>query len=83
MKLWILKPITDWDPWYDKAFGFIIRAETEMRARVIAGENAGAEFRDYPIHEEINPWLVSTITSCIELTVDGKEEMIIRDFAAA
>lgn len=36
IKLWILEPVEDlegkedpWDPWFDKAVGFIVRAATE------------------------------------------------------
>ena len=36
MRLWLLRPQegliegdNPWDPWYDKAFGFVVRAETE------------------------------------------------------
>lgn len=36
-KLWLLRPIDEnsppWTPWYDKAFGFVIRAESEREAR--------------------------------------------------
>lgn len=38
MKLWLLRPVVGldendnpWWPWYDKAFGFVVRAETEAR----------------------------------------------------
>ena len=37
MRLWILRPIDEaagqWSPWFDKAFGFVMRAETEEAAR--------------------------------------------------
>lgn len=49
MKLWELRPINrtgeetpmggqkpdPWDPWYDRAFGFVVRAETAEDARRI------------------------------------------------
>ena len=48
MKLWLVRPIeTDddgddpWEPWYDKAFGFVIRAESDQKAREIANEKWG------------------------------------------
>lgn len=40
MKLWLLRPIDPhgglWDPWFDKIFGFVVRAETETEARTLA-----------------------------------------------
>lgn len=92
MKLWILRPnalydeSSPWEPWYDKAFGFVIRAETEQRAREIANENGGnevGEINDNPYRVGGDPWLDITLSSCIELKIDGDEEMIIRDFASA
>jgi hypothetical protein len=50
MTLWLLRPVENlpiddnpWDPWYDKAFGFVILAETEADARALADKNAGDE----------------------------------------
>lgn len=67
-----------WNPWYDKCFGFVIRAETEQRAREIADADAGDENR-----EENHPWLDPEQSTCTELTAEGKEEQIIKDFNAA
>lgn len=95
MKLWIIKARTDleyandpWKPWYDKAFGFVIRAETEEAARQLAQGNSGDEARGELSSEEkpyspATPWLNPEQSSCFELTSDGKEEMLLRDFAAA
>lgn len=36
MKIWLLRPIDgcdEWNPWYDKAFGFVVRAAREQEAR--------------------------------------------------
>ena len=35
-----------WSPWYDKAFGFVVRAETEEEARKLANEEGGDEVGD-------------------------------------
>lgn len=83
MKLWILRPIRNgevdpWNPWYDKAFGFVVRAETEERARAIANKSGGDEIRDIP-----GAWLDSQYSSCTELTADGEEEEIMQDFHSA
>jgi hypothetical protein len=92
MKLYLLQPIhipgdDPWEPWYDKAFGFVIRANSYETARSIANENAGdenrGEFLSTKISETKNPWLDERYSSCIELSPSGPEEMIIRDFASA
>jgi hypothetical protein len=93
MKLWLLRPmpgLTDdnpWDPWYDKAFGFIVRAETEEQARAFAHDRAGDENRGEFLEEKIantkEPWKNAKYSSCIELTSDGDAEVIMKDFMAA
>jgi len=94
MKLYILEPSqklkkgdNPWNPWYDKAFGFVIRAETEEKARKIAHENAGDENRGAFLEKEIaktkSPWLDKKYSTCNELLADGESELIIRDFNAA
>ena len=99
MKLWLLRPVeglpTDsrygdghednpWDPWYDKTFGFVIRAETEERAREIAQSEKGAE-TDYgrgPVGG-FPAWTDARYSTCIELTADGDEGVIIKDTHSA
>jgi hypothetical protein len=74
MKLWILEPVDDnklWKPWYDKAFGFVVRAQSEGEARLLAAKMCG--------DEKENAWLDSANSTCIELLPDGKEGVIIRD----
>lgn len=78
MKLYILRPSKDsdlWSPWYDKAFGFVIRANSEMEAREIAANEHGDEGRQ--------AWLSYASSECHELTSDGDSEIVIRDFARA
>jgi hypothetical protein len=87
MKLFILRPNDSivgktkrqgnpWDPSWDKAFGFVIRAKTQERARDMASKNSGLENKA----EGLNPWLDPEYSSCIELKSDGPEEEIMRDF---
>jgi len=93
MKLWLLRPtealyneISPWEPWYDKVFGFVVRAETEERAREIANLNGGNEVGEpcnKPYRTGGDPWLNVALSSCIELKSDGDECMIIRDYASA
>ena len=86
MKLWLLRPVENpqaakgnpWEPWYNKAFGFVVRAETEEEARKLADGEAGDENRDV-----CQPWLNAKYSSCVELKVKGEPGVVIRDFAAA
>ena len=90
MKLWLLRPVDDnsaaWDPWYDKAFGFVVRAATEEEARRLANTEGGDE--KGPARTDVyrtggDPWLDPKQSTCIELTGDGEAEVIFRDFSAA
>lgn len=77
-----------WAPWYDKAFGFVVRAEDEQAARALASKDAGDEAggRDHsvtPPRERPNPWLDPDLSSCVELTAEGSSEVVMKDFAAA
>ena len=94
MKLWILRPNehlpdgteSPWEPWYDKAFGFVVRAETEDEARQLANDEGGDECG--PVTHTIyrtggNPWLDPAFSTCEELTADGAPGVVIQDFHAA
>jgi hypothetical protein len=101
-KLWLLTPRNDlsgidpWQPWYDKAFGFVIRAESEIEARQLADNQAGREngfswpgrhewldeaSRD--TSEDFHPWLDPTLSTCEVLLSDGETKVILRDFKSA
>ena len=78
MKLYLLRPKEDntiWKPWYDKTFGFVVRAESESEARLLASEESG--------EEGDKAWLDGRYSTCEELTSKGKSEVVIKDFAAA
>lgn len=81
MKIYELRKRTDlkgqnpWEPWYDKAFGFIILAKSEDEARKIASENCGDEGPD--------AWLSNNYSSCNVLDSHGSSRLILRDFASA
>lgn len=92
MKLWLLRPHerwakgnlnarNPWSPWFDKAFGFVVRAETEAEARTVASENAGDEDRE--VAGAMNPWIDPYYSTCEPLTDKGEPGLIVRDFAAA
>lgn len=85
MKLWLLKPCeglpsnyNPWEPWYDKAFGFVVRADTEATARQIADNNSGDEGTPY-----VSPWLDANYSTCVELLPDGEAGLILQDYHAA
>jgi hypothetical protein len=84
MKLWLLLPVQGlekkddpWQPWFDKAFGFVVRAENETAARRVAQANAGDEGL------RISPWLEGAYATFVELTGDGEAGVVMRDFASA
>jgi len=90
MKLYILRPQDNlpeddnpWEPWYDKAFGFIVQAETLEEARMLAHMEAGDENRKRVTYEEQTPWLDSRYSTCQELKPRDTSSVIMRDFASA
>lgn len=73
-----------WEPWYDKSFGFVIRAESEVKARELAMSDAGDEVGRYDGDDEPkDTWLNSEYSTCEVLSEFGDEEIIMRDFASA
>ena len=94
MKLWILKPVDNltkgddpWEPWYDKAFGFVVRAETEDEAREFAHAEAGdenrGEFLSTKTANTNQPWKDAKYSTCAELTAEGGAGIVMQDFHAA
>lgn len=94
MKLWLLRPMeklpgndNPWEPWYDKAFGFVVRAETEAEARDMGHAEAGDENRGEFLRQQIadtrEPWKDSKYSTCVELLPEGFAEVVMLDFARA
>ena len=94
MKLWLLKaknnlPEGDnpWEPWYDKAFGFVVNAENESEARKFANEKSGdenrGEFMNGKIADTTEPWLDEKYSTCEILTADRDAGVVLIDFHAA
>lgn len=83
MKIYLLRPNPDndaaWKPWYDKAFGFVVRAESEEQARLFASEKGGEENE----FGKPSPWLDPRQSTCEEVTADGEAGLIIHDIARA
>lgn len=68
-----------WDPWFDKCFGTIVRAESPQQAREIAHKAAGDESR----YNGVKVWLDDTQTECYKLSNDGPTGLVMKDFHAA
>ena len=93
MPLWLLRPRDDlveaddpWVPWYDKAFGFVVRATTEAIARQLANAHGGAEVGPLtmdPYRAGGDPWLDAAYSTCEVLSVDGPDAWIVRDIRHA
>ena len=73
MKLWLLKRLGN-DPTYGCFNGFVIRAETENVARVMAAQKAA--------DEGATTWMLAELSSCEELPQDGDASILLFDFNA-
>ena len=73
MKLWHVYK-TEGQFGYDCSHAFAIRAETAVKARLLAAEAAGDEGPAV--------WLDAEKTTCNELTPDGISAVIVHDFNA-
>lgn len=94
MTIWILRPVANlpshddpWEPWYDKVFGFVVRAESEEDARNFAHADAGAENRGEFLRQVTantnSPWLDSKYSTCEPLSSDGEPGVVMQDMASA
>lgn len=81
-RMWLLRPRVDWEPWFDKSFGFVVCAKSEERARELAEAGAGDESRHYGDAPRY-VWKDASVTSCVELRAGLTEEVVMRDFASA
>lgn len=85
MKLFLLKARKDLpkdaDPWhkeYETNKGFVIRAASESHARELAQSVPGEESST-----GTKVWLSDEYSTCVVLTSNGDEEIVITDFNAA
>jgi hypothetical protein len=75
MKLWELRPAPDAAPWTSpdgKVLGFIVRAESETAARMLAREEARGEGGFV--------WLDEKLATCTELLPDGDAAVVMAYF---
>ena len=86
--IWILRSIkgledSPWNPWYDKAFGFIVAANSEQESRKIAELHAGDESSEWTSKGEV--WMNPAYSTCEPLQRKHADDkgLILRDFAAA
>lgn len=73
--LFTLRPLVNWEPDYDKAVGFVVRASSESQARRLAAEQCGDEGDAV--------WLDPSQTSCEVIDKTGPAEILCRDYNAA
>jgi len=89
MKLFLLRPKpiqpdivpNPWSPWFDKAFGHVIRAPSEEAAREYAHNLDGDENTECSTIPA--PWKDPEYSTCVELTPAGEPGVIITDFYSA
>jgi len=93
MKLCLLKPRENlpeddnpWNPWYDKAVGFVVRAADSTQARALANKAGGDETGPTShsvYHHGGDAWLHPKYSTCEELIAEGPEGVVLRDFRGA
>lgn len=84
--IWILRPVCNldpdpWDPWYNRVFGFVVRADNEQEARKFANSEGGAETSEFKGHGDV--WLDPNKTTCEILSSEGEKGIILKDFASS
>ena len=84
INFYLLRPVENlgddnpWNPWYDKSFGFLIKAENELEARQLADSRGGDENR----HAN-HPWLDEKYSTCVDLNEVEVTGIIMSDFRSA
>lgn len=90
MKLWLLAareglPEGDnpWSPWNDACIGFIVRAETETDARILAQMQSGNESSGVWLGQIVantkTPWLEPKYSTCEVLAAEGIPGVIVKE----
>jgi len=75
MKLYLIIPIIrnagPWKCWYDKVFGFVVRAKSAKEARSLCAQQAADEGAEV--------WLDKKLTSCKVLYSNGPSLIILKE----
>lgn len=83
MAIWLIRPIDengpDWKPWYDKCFGFVVSADTEQQARIIASRSGETGDEGPDIWSDS----LKTETFCLARESDYENGVVMVDFHAA
>jgi len=79
-RLWLIRPNDDskppWTPYPETSnFGYVVRATSEVAARAMAAGRACDEGRKALLSAELS--------TCVELTADGAEGIIMTEFSGA
>jgi hypothetical protein len=74
---WCVEGKDPWQPYHEKAFGFVVRAADVEEARWLAHQSAGEENGAL---DGVSPWLDENYSSCEELRDDAAAEVILVNF---
>jgi hypothetical protein len=77
---WCVEGKDPWQPPFDRAFGFVVRAADEEEARWVAHQAAGEENGTL---DGIAPWLDASYSACEEMEADGASEVVLVNFRHA
>lgn len=79
MKLYLLRHFSYDETDIDRSYyeGFVIRAKDERTARKLVQEHSQEDEEDRE-----HSWIDPSITYCIEITIEGKESIIIADYGS-
>lgn len=90
MDFWELVPRSDlpeddnpWEPWYDKCFHMVVRADSELQARQVASHSGGEEDYSWRKPKPPSVWADSKYSICRMLSVGGEPEVIITNIHEA
>ena len=65
-----------WEPWYNKLFRCVVRADSEVEARRLVSESGAANGTEHA-------WTDQNFKLCEELSGEGPSEIIVTDVAEA
>ena len=69
--LYLLEPIREHDPWYDKVVSLVVRATNKEHARTLASKACGDEGPAF--------WLSPALSRCEPIDANGEPAVLCRD----